>query len=82
LPVPGWNAALGMPKADTWCLGRGSVLLFRLPPDHDPEPTLARLQEIEAEGVGDRRVEGFGRIAGCDPFHYGFLQRELPETST
>ena len=82
LPVPGWNAALGMPKADIWALGRGSVLLFRLPPHLDPGPTLERLQEIETVGVGERRAEGFGRVAVCDPFHYTFVQREAPETSS
>ena len=79
--VPGWNAALDLPKADTWALGRGSVLLFRLPPESDPDPTLARLAQIEQEGVGLRRAEGFGRAVPCDPFHFYFLQRELEGVS-
>ncbi|MBI3013676.1 MAG: hypothetical protein HYY65_01120 [Candidatus Tectomicrobia bacterium] len=75
--VPGWNAALNLPKPDTWALGRGSVLLFRLPPGYDGKPVIDRLQEIERESVGDRRAEGFGRMTACDPFHSYFLQREL-----
>jgi len=68
--VPGWNAAAELPKADTWALGRGSVLLFRLPRDVDPAPTRKRLEEIERDGVGERTAEGFGSIIACDPFHY------------
>jgi CRISPR-associated protein Csx10 len=75
--VPGWNAALNLPKPDTWALGRGSALLFRLPPGHDRRPVIDRLQEIEREGVGDRRAEGFGRMTACDRFHFYFLQRKL-----
>jgi hypothetical protein len=75
--VSGWNAALGLPKADTWALGRGSVLLFRLPSDFDPGPTLARLAELEQESVGERCAEGFGRMIACDPFHYEFTFKEL-----
>ena len=75
--LPGWNAALNLPKPDTWALGRGSILLFRLPSGHDRRPVIDRLQEIERDGVGDRRAEGFGRMSACDPFHFYFLQREL-----
>lgn len=75
--VPGWNAAAELPKADTWALGRGSVLLFRLPPDVDPAPTMKRLEEIERDSVGERRAEGFGSAIVCDPFHYHFTLREL-----
>jgi len=75
--VPGWNAAQGLPKADMWALRRGSVLLFRLPPEADTAPTLDRLAQVEEQGAGLRRNEGFGRAIACDPFHYYFLQREL-----
>jgi CRISPR-associated protein Csx10 len=75
--VPGWNSALDMPKADTWALERGSVLLFRLPLDADPNPTLSRLETLEQDGAGERRAEGFGRMIACDPFHYHFTLREL-----
>jgi CRISPR-associated protein Csx10 len=73
--VPGWNAAQNLPKPDSWALGRGSVLLFRLPAAI--EPVLKRLEEIERNGLGERRAEGFGRVTVCDEFHYHFLQKEL-----
>jgi len=74
--VPGWNAAWGLPKPDTWALQRGSVLLARVPPAQEAA-TLARLNELESEGVGDRRAEGFGRLLSCDEFHYIYTLQEL-----
>ncbi|WP_347245278.1 RAMP superfamily CRISPR-associated protein [Thermogutta sp.] len=67
--VPGWNAALGLPKPDTVALARGSVLLGECDAAQE-QAILTRLTEIEAEGVGERRSEGFGRVAGCYPIHY------------
>jgi hypothetical protein len=75
--VPGWNAVLGLPKADIWALSRGSVLLLRLPLQTDPGPTLARLAELEQDGGGEHRSEGFGRMIACDPFHSYFTLRDL-----
>jgi len=75
--VSGWNAAQNLPKADTWALARGSVLLFRLLSEADPKPVMERLAEIEREGLGERRAEGFGRVIVCDRFHYYFLEKEL-----
>lgn len=67
--VAGWNVALGLPKTDTIALARGSVLLGRCEAAQKPD-VLARLAEIEAQGVGERRGEGFGRVAVCYPIHY------------
>ncbi|MCR4407438.1 MAG: hypothetical protein NUW24_11040 [Anaerolineae bacterium] len=67
--IPGWNAALGLPKPDTVALARGSVLLGRCDADQEQD-ALNRLAQIEAEGVGERRNEGFGRVAVCYPIHY------------
>jgi CRISPR-associated protein Csx10 len=67
--VPGWNAALGLPKPDTVALARGSVLLGQCDAGQE-QAVLTRLEQIEAEGVGERRNEGFGRVAVCYPIHY------------
>lgn len=74
--VMGWNAAQGRPKTDAPAIGRGSVLLFRVAPEKEGE-MLERLIEIEAEGLGERRGEGFGRVRVCDPFHAHFVLKEL-----
>ncbi len=69
ITAPGWNAALGLPKPDTVALARGSVLLGQCDASQE-DAVLARLAEIEAEGVGERRSEGLGRVAVCYPIHY------------
>jgi CRISPR-associated protein Csx10 len=79
--VSGWNAAQNLPKPDVWVLGRGSVLLFRLPAEVDPASAQKQLMEMEREGLGERRAEGFGRVRVCDEFHYYFLQKELKGVS-
>jgi CRISPR-associated protein Csx10 len=75
--VHGWNALMGRPKQDHWAIGRGSVLLFRMPLEADASPVIARLEEIQQSGIGDRLCEGFGQMVACDPFHYHFIPREL-----
>jgi CRISPR-associated protein Csx10 len=67
--VAGWNAAMGLPKPDTVALPRGSVLLFSCASSQE-QTVLARLKEIEAEGVGERRGEGFGQVAVCYQIHW------------
>lgn len=67
--VAGWNAAMGLPKPDTVALARGSVLLFWCTPSQE-QAVLDQLKEIEVEGVGERRNEGFGQITVCYPIHY------------
>lgn len=79
--VSGWNAAQGLPKPDEWALGRGSVLLFRLPAGADFASVQNQLEKIEREGIGERRAEGFGRLSVCDEFHYHFLSTELKGAS-
>lgn len=74
--VGGWNAGWGLPKADTWALERGSVWLGRVAPEHEAQ-TLARLAQLEATGIGERRAEGFGRVRACDEFHYTYTRHEL-----
>jgi len=69
ITVPGWNAAMGLPKPDTVALARGSVLLGQCDAGQE-QAVVTRLEQIEAEGVGERRDEGFGRVAVCYPIHY------------
>ena len=77
--IQGWNAALGLPKADTPALGPGTVLLYRLVDPTQKEAVLKRLRQIEDEGIGERRGEGFGRVRACDPFHYYWTLQEVGE---
>lgn len=54
--VGGFNRKWNLPTPQTRALHAGSV--FTAPPSLE-----ARLRELEASGIGERRAEGFGRIA-------------------
>ena len=71
IALHGWNNAQGLPKPDTVALARGAVLLFQCDNENKSE-VFSRLAQIETEGIGERRSEGFGRIAVCYPIHYQF----------
>ena len=66
-PVIGWNAALNLPKEDSWAIRAGSVFVYQL---GEEEEAMTRLAKLEIEGIGERRSEGFGRLIVCDPFHW------------
>ena len=56
--VGGFNRKWGLPLVQDWALGAGSVYVYadvRI----DPEA----LQTLLAPGIGERRAEGFGRVA-------------------
>lgn len=73
--VPGWNAALGMPKPDTHAISRGSVVVFSLPKTAVTSKLMDRLGELECKGIGERRAEGFGSLTVCHPIHYEFAAK-------
>jgi CRISPR-associated protein Csx10 len=77
--IQGWNAALGLSKADAPALGPGTVLLYRLGDTAQRTSVLGRLKQIENKGIGERRAEGFGRALVCDPFHFRWTLQEVGE---
>lgn len=56
--VGGWNRKWGLPLPQTWALQAGSVFCF---PAEAVDQTI--LQTFVERGIGERRAEGFGRIA-------------------
>ncbi|HBY93092.1 MAG TPA: hypothetical protein DEP84_03860 [Chloroflexi bacterium] len=64
----GWAAAWGLPKPVMPALAAGSVLVVRAPGRRRDE-LLDFLTSLEAEGLGERRAEGWGEVLVCDPFH-------------
>lgn len=67
-PITGWNALWGTPRSMDYALDMGSTFLFSC--SQKPDEVLVRaLYELEEEGIGKRRAEGFGRICLSDPFH-------------
>ncbi len=67
--ISGWNTAQGLPKPDMVALSRGSVLFFQCEREQE-RAVLNRLIQIETKGLGERKEEGFGRVAVCYPIHY------------
>lgn len=60
-PVGGFNRKWGLPLPQALAIKMGSVLVCSLPAGAYLEA--AKLQELEARGIGERRAEGFGRLA-------------------
>lgn len=76
----GWNAAHGLPRQDEWLVARGSVYVYLFEGDSSGRAALQhRLRQLEANGIGARRNEGFGRVVVCDDFHLRFAAQK--ETS-
>jgi CRISPR-associated protein Csx10 len=55
--VGGFNRTWGLPLPQTPALAAGSVFVFK-----KSDVDLHQLQELEKQGIGERRTEGFGRI--------------------
>lgn len=64
----GWSAAWGLPKPMAPVISAGSVLVFRAPAA-EQAAVLAFLREVEENGLGEGRAEGWGEVVACDPFH-------------
>lgn len=58
--VGGFNRKWGLPLPQTPALAAGSVFVFEIP--HTQLKSL-QVRNLEVQGIGERRVEGFGRIA-------------------
>lgn len=65
--VDGFNATLGLPRWRDLALVAGSIVRISL--KSPPDDWKARMQRLEAEGIGERRNEGFGRIAFNHPIY-------------
>ncbi len=67
--VMGWNDLWRLPKPDDMALTMGSVFVlgFSEPLNHT---TVATLLQMQTQGIGARRREGFGRLVVANPFHW------------
>jgi CRISPR-associated Csx10 family RAMP protein len=66
--VTGWQEMWGLPRTNEYAIDTGSVFLFECTQPLDEE-VMHRLFDLEEQGAGKRRVEGFGRICVSDQFH-------------
>ena len=56
--VGGFNRYWGLPLPQTWALAAGSVFCFAI-----ADVDMGKLQKLAQDGMGERRNEGYGRIA-------------------
>jgi CRISPR-associated protein Csx10 len=61
--VGGFNRKWGLPLPQIAAIAAGSVLVCIADPSVDATALQERLQKLEEEGLGERRAEGFGRVA-------------------
>lgn len=71
--VSGWNEQWGTPRTSEYAIEMGSTFLFECSRKPDEEHMKA-LYQLEQDGIGRRRMEGFGRICISDPFHLEGVQ--------
>lgn len=66
--VSGWQELWGTPRTNEYAIESGSVFLFSCasPPS---EALFKALFQLEEQGIGKRRAEGFGRVRVSDEFH-------------
>lgn len=61
--IGGFNKKWGLPMPQIRVFSAGSVFKFEFNPDFDPQKMKSKLDHLEVIGIGDKRSEGFGRIA-------------------
>jgi len=66
--VTGWNELWGTPRTNEYAIDTGSVFLYTCSSEPG-ESELRSLFELEEQGMGRRRAEGFGRVCLSDTFH-------------
>lgn len=59
LIVGGFNRKWGLPLPQVQALAAGSVLVFK----YEGELNIDRIRTLENQGIGERRIDGFGRLA-------------------
>lgn len=65
--VGGWNVSWDRAKPTALAAQAGAVYLFRTHADEDT--LVAALSTLEQQGIGQRRLEGYGVVQCCDPVH-------------
>jgi len=67
--VTGWLELWGTPRINEYAIETGSVFLFTCSSRLDNTKIQDALFELEEQGAGRRRAEGFGRLCVSDQFH-------------
>lgn len=67
--VTGWQTLWGTPRIDDYAIAAGSVFLFSCATATFNEQIFQALYQLEQQGAGERRAEGFGRLYVSEQFH-------------
>lgn len=59
-----WHVGWGLPRPSLVGLAAGTCIVFKVTGD---KPKADKLAEVAAEGLGERRAEGYGRLCFNDP---------------
>lgn len=65
----GWNTAWGLPKETELVARMGSVYVYHTTRRRDDQSWILTLRKLEEQGIGERRIEGFGQVRVCEEFH-------------
>ncbi|OQY97696.1 MAG: hypothetical protein B6D35_14355 [Candidatus Brocadia sp. UTAMX2] len=71
--IDGWSGVHKLPRVPEIAVAAGSTFVFTLNTaavDHEGE-ALEELKKIQADGIGERKNEGYGQILINPPFHRG-----------
>jgi CRISPR-associated protein Csx10 len=66
--IGGWDELRRLPRAPELAVAAGSVWVFQVPPS-DLAAAVRWWLDVETEGLGERRSEGFGRVRLLHPLH-------------
>jgi len=70
----GWSDTWKLPKDIKPAVKRGSVFVFKI--DSLTEELVKALNETQTWGIGEKCEEGYGKVIICDPFHWGFQEKD------
>jgi len=71
----GWNAVWGLPKPGDIAIEKGGVFTYELEKPLS-DSAIEKLYNLQINGIGIRREEGFGRISINDRFHFDFREEQ------
>lgn len=67
--VPGWSSPHGLPLPEDQSITYGSVFVFKTPLEQADVAHIFTQANLERQGIGERRDQGFGQVVICQPFH-------------
>lgn len=67
--IQGWSNVHRLPKENELAIEKGGVFLFKVDKNIDKQKLIDYLTQIEINGIGERKSEGFGEVVVCHSFH-------------